>query len=300
VATPTGAAVCRPVTNGAGSKLSDCRDGIQPAAVIATPRIDLGAPSRAPHKQMGASGVFQNWRWLMRTAGAAVARARAAAARRRRSRVPPPMANPAGARAGTDGGRGAVRRTRRGVRRAPDDAGVVTDLFRFAPRAKQRRFVHVQRRGGRDAGVVGVSWINHRRKEGARGGSFRRRRNSSARLDRSPCARTQTTRRRRDAGSSVTKGRPRESRGFIAPAQLPIHRRAVVVSISAVRLQIAQAVSPKYIDRHAGRRASRFSSETGSGSGQLRVDHDGCWERRFRVSAVNCRRAALRSDDQPR
>jgi hypothetical protein len=119
-------------------------DGIQAAAVIAEARAALGAPSRGGISRWDASGVFQDLAVADETAGAASARTllllyAADLAFRLRWQIRPALAE----------GRTVVAApyvdTALAFGRA---AGLtpawLTNLFRFAPRATQRRFVHVK------------------------------------------------------------------------------------------------------------------------------------------------------------
>ena len=131
-------------------------DGIQAAAVIAEARAALGA-SRGGVSKWDASGVFQELAVADETAGTASARTllllyAADLAFRLRWQIRPALAE----------GRTVVAApyvdTAVAFGRA---AGLkpawLTNLFRFAPRATQRRFVHVRAGEGAGSGFMGFS-----------------------------------------------------------------------------------------------------------------------------------------------
>jgi hypothetical protein len=134
-------------------------DGVDPAALVAAARAALGAPSRGGISKWDASGVFQDLAVADESAGAPSARTllllyAADLAFRLRWQIRPALAE----------GRTVVAvpyvDTAYAFGRA---AGLkpswLMNLFRFAPRPQQRRFVHA--RGGRAArvtdGFVGFS-----------------------------------------------------------------------------------------------------------------------------------------------
>ena len=170
-------------------------DGIQTAAVIAEARAALGAASRGGISKWDASGVFQELTVADETAGAASARTllllyAADLAFRLRWQIRPALAE----------GRTVVAApyvdTAVAFGRA---AGLtpawLTNLFRFAPRAAQRRFVHVKTA----AAAVGDGFVGFGCDHVTGGKSARRRilQETAAqlrRLDRSDRARMQITR----------------------------------------------------------------------------------------------------------
>jgi hypothetical protein len=144
-------------------------DGIQAAAVIAEARAALGAPSRGGISKWDASGVFQELAVADETAGAASARTllllyAADLAFRLRWQIRPALAD----------GRTVVAAPYIDTavafgRAAGLKPGWLTNLFRFAPRATERRFVH----GGTPAstasgGFVGFSCDHVTAGKGAR------------------------------------------------------------------------------------------------------------------------------------
>ena len=121
-------------------------DGIQAAAVIAEARAALGGPSRGGISKWDASGVFQELAVADGTAGAASARTllllyAADLAFRLRWQIRPALAD----------GRTVVAAPYVDTAVAFGRAAGLTpawlaNLFRFAPRAAQRRFVHTSAR----------------------------------------------------------------------------------------------------------------------------------------------------------
>jgi len=169
-------------------------DGIQAAAVIAEARAALGAPSRGGISKWDASGVFQELAVADDTAGPASARTllllyAADLAFRLRWQIRPALAE----------GRTVVAApyvdTAVAFGRA---AGLtpawLTNLFRFAPRATQRRFVHVTADAAAVDGFVGFSCDRVTDGKSARRRILRETAAQLRRLDRSRPARTQTTR----------------------------------------------------------------------------------------------------------
>jgi hypothetical protein len=168
-------------------------DGIHAAAVIAEARIALGAPSRGGISKWDASGVFQELAVADETAGAASARTllllyAADLAFRLRWQIRPALAE----------GRTVVAApyvdTAVAFGRA---AGLtpawLTNLFRFAPRATQRRFVHVKT-AAVDDGFVGFSCDHVTDGKSARRRILQETAAQLRRLDRSPRAGIRTTR----------------------------------------------------------------------------------------------------------
>ena len=90
-------------------------DGIDPAAMLAEARMALGRARRGGISHWDASGIFQDLAVADEEAGAPSPRTLSAALCGR-PRVPPALADPAGARRRADGGRGALRRHGGGVR----------------------------------------------------------------------------------------------------------------------------------------------------------------------------------------
>jgi hypothetical protein len=170
-------------------------DGIQAAAVIAEARTALGAPWRGGISRWDASGVFQDLAVADETAGAASARTllllyAADLAFRLRWQIRPALAE----------GRTVVAApyvdTAVAFGRA---AGLtpawLTNLFRFAPRATRRRFVHVKTdAAGADHGFVGFCCDHVTDGKSARRRILQETAAQLRRLDRSPRARMQTTR----------------------------------------------------------------------------------------------------------
>jgi hypothetical protein len=169
-------------------------DGIQAAAVIAEARAALGAPSRGGISKWDASGVFQELAVADETAGAASARTllllyAADLAFRLRWQIRPALAE----------GRTVVAApyidTAVAFGRA---AGLplawLSNLFRFAPRATQRRYVHVKTDAVADDGFVGFGCDQVTGGKSARRRLLQETAVQLRRLDRSPRARTQTTR----------------------------------------------------------------------------------------------------------
>jgi hypothetical protein len=170
-------------------------DGIQTAAVIAEARAALGAPSRGGISKWDASGVFQELAVADETAGSASARTllllyAADLAFRLRWQIRPALAE----------GRTVVAApyvdTAMAFGRA---AGLtpawLTNLFLFAPRATQRRFVHLTTDAAAvDDGFVGFSCDRVTDGKGARRQILQEMAAQLRRLDRSRPARMQTTR----------------------------------------------------------------------------------------------------------
>ena len=133
-------------------------DGVDAAAVLADARAALGAPARGGISRWDASGVFQELAVADETAGAPSARTllllyAADLAFRLRWQIRPALAE----------GRTVVAapyvETAMAFGRAAGlDPKWLTNLFRFAPRARTRRFVHTSpaRRKIKD-GFVGFS-----------------------------------------------------------------------------------------------------------------------------------------------
>jgi hypothetical protein len=160
-------------------------DGIQAAAVVAEARAALGAPSRGGISKWDASGIFQELAVADETAGAASARTllllyAADLAFRLRWQIRPALAD----------GRTVVAApyvdTAVAFGRA---AGLkpawLTNLFRFAPRATQRRFVHTSTRASiANGGFVGFGCDHITAGKGARQRMLRETAAQLRRLDR--------------------------------------------------------------------------------------------------------------------
>lgn len=126
-------------------------DGVDPAAVLADARAALGTPARGGISRWDASGVFQELAVADEAAGAPSARTllllyAADLAFRLRWQIRPAIAD----------GRTVVAApyvdTAMAFGRAAGlEAAWLSNLFRFAPRARKRRFVHA--RAGRAAAV---------------------------------------------------------------------------------------------------------------------------------------------------
>jgi hypothetical protein len=134
-------------------------DGVDAAAVLADARAALGGPARGGISRWDASGVFQELAVADETAGAPSARTllllyAADLAFRLRWQIRPALAE----------GRTVVAapyvETAVAFGRAAGlDAAWLSNLFRFAPRAKTRRFVHASAARGKAVkdGFVGFS-----------------------------------------------------------------------------------------------------------------------------------------------
>jgi hypothetical protein len=133
-------------------------DGVQAAAVLAAARGLLGAPSRGGISRWDASGVFQELAVADEMAGAASARTllllyAADLAFRLRWQIRPALAEGRTVVAAPYVDTAVAFGRAAGLERA-----WLANLFRFAPRAMQRRFVHPGTRvPAADDGFVGFS-----------------------------------------------------------------------------------------------------------------------------------------------